>query len=248
MRASFCRSSRRCLTQTIEPRRRTALFARYSVIGSLAGALGVLAAAFPISITAWTGFDPDQRDQLDVRPLCDAGVAGDALVPPAVPRGRGGGRGAEGAAAAIEDGWSTAWRLCSAWIRSAPAFWCSRCWRSGCIRPLQVSVTTAAAILFWSSVCSAVSYLVAVPIAERIGLINTMVFTHLPSNVFLIADSVRTRSDDSGRFAAGAQRVVADGRADAGLVRHGGGHVRRSGRLRRASPRFPRPLPGPRVR
>ena len=49
-----------------------------------------------------------------------------------------------------------------------------------------VSVTTAAAILFWSNVCSAVSYLVAVPIARRIGLINTMVFTHLPSNLFLI--------------------------------------------------------------
>ena len=38
----------------------------------------------------------------------------------------------------------------------------------------------------WSGVCSAISYLVAVPIAERIGLINTMVFTHLPSNVLLI--------------------------------------------------------------
>jgi predicted MFS family arabinose efflux permease len=49
----------------------------------------------------------------------------------------------------------------------------------------QVSVTAAAAILFWTSVCSAVSYLVAVPIARRIGLINTMVFTHLPSNIFL---------------------------------------------------------------
>jgi predicted MFS family arabinose efflux permease len=50
----------------------------------------------------------------------------------------------------------------------------------------QVSVTTTAAILFWSGVCSAISYLVAVPIAERIGLIKTMVFTHLPSNVLLI--------------------------------------------------------------
>ena len=47
----------------------------------------------------------------------------------------------------------------------------------------QVSVTTTATILFWSGVCSAISYLVAVPIA---GLINTMVFTHLPSNVLLI--------------------------------------------------------------
>src|SRR5262249_280876 len=50
----------------------------------------------------------------------------------------------------------------------------------------QVSVTTTATILFWTGVCSAVSYLVAVPIAERIGLINTMVFTHLPSNILLI--------------------------------------------------------------
>ena len=49
-----------------------------------------------------------------------------------------------------------------------------------------VSVTTAAAILFWSGLCSALSYLVAVPIAARIGLINTMVFTHLPSNIFLV--------------------------------------------------------------
>src|SRR5713101_765100 len=35
------------LAQTAEPRRRTAVFARYSVIGSLCGALGTLAAAAP---------------------------------------------------------------------------------------------------------------------------------------------------------------------------------------------------------
>jgi predicted MFS family arabinose efflux permease len=50
----------------------------------------------------------------------------------------------------------------------------------------QVSVTATATILFWTGICSAISYLVAVPIAERIGLINTMVFTHLPSNIFLV--------------------------------------------------------------
>jgi predicted MFS family arabinose efflux permease len=50
----------------------------------------------------------------------------------------------------------------------------------------QISVSVAASILFWSGICSAVSYLIAVPIANRIGLINTMVFTHLPSNILLI--------------------------------------------------------------
>jgi len=43
------------LTQTVEPRRRTALFARYSLIGSVAGALGVLAAAGPDLAVSWTG-------------------------------------------------------------------------------------------------------------------------------------------------------------------------------------------------
>jgi MFS family permease len=43
------------LTQTVEPRRRTALFARYSLIGPLAGALGVLAAAAPDLAVNWTG-------------------------------------------------------------------------------------------------------------------------------------------------------------------------------------------------
>jgi threonine/homoserine efflux transporter RhtA len=41
-------------------------------------------------------------------------------------------------------------------------------------------------ILFWSGMCSAISFLVAVPISERFGLINKMVFTHLPSNLFLV--------------------------------------------------------------
>jgi len=44
-------------------------------------------------------------------------------------------------------------------------------------------VGTAGVIFFWTGVCSSFSYLVAVRMAERIGLVNTMVFTHLPSNV-----------------------------------------------------------------
>jgi MFS family permease len=36
------------------------------------------------------------------------------------------------------------------------------------------------------SLLSAFSYLVAVRIAIRIGLVNTMVFTHLPANIFLL--------------------------------------------------------------
>src|SRR5947209_255187 len=42
------------LAQTAEPRRRTAVFANYSGIGSLAGALGVLAASAPDFAADWS--------------------------------------------------------------------------------------------------------------------------------------------------------------------------------------------------
>jgi predicted MFS family arabinose efflux permease len=49
-----------------------------------------------------------------------------------------------------------------------------------------LSVATAGSIFFWTGVCSAGSHLVAARLAQRIGLVNTMVFTHLPSNVLLV--------------------------------------------------------------
>jgi len=51
----------------------------------------------------------------------------------------------------------------------------------------DLSTAVAGTIFFWSGVFSAVSYLVAVRIAKRIGLVNTMVFTHLPANLMLVA-------------------------------------------------------------
>jgi hypothetical protein len=41
------------------------------------------------------------------------------------------------------------------------------------------------ALFFGTNLLSALSFLVATRVAERIGLLNTMVFTHLPSNVLL---------------------------------------------------------------
>ena len=49
-----------------------------------------------------------------------------------------------------------------------------------------LSAATAGTIFFWTGVLSAISYLIAVRIAKRVGLVNTMVFTHIPANVCLI--------------------------------------------------------------
>ena len=54
----------------------------------------------------------------------------------------------------------------------------------------NLSVATAGTVFFWTGVLSALSYLVAVRIEKRIGMINTMVFTHIPSSICLIVASV----------------------------------------------------------
>jgi predicted MFS family arabinose efflux permease len=51
----------------------------------------------------------------------------------------------------------------------------------------HLSVAAAAQILFWSGLLTSVSYLISARIARRIGLVNTMVFTHLPANLCLFA-------------------------------------------------------------
>ena len=65
-----------------------------------------------------------------------------------------------------------------------------------------LSVATAGAIFFVTGVCSALSYLAAARLAARIGLVNTMVFTHLPSSVLLILAALRADAGLRGRAAA----------------------------------------------
>lgn len=49
-----------------------------------------------------------------------------------------------------------------------------------------VGVEALGALFFGTNLLSALSFLVATRVAERVGLLNTMVFTHLPSNVLLL--------------------------------------------------------------
>jgi predicted MFS family arabinose efflux permease len=173
------------LTQTGEPRRRTALFARYSVIGSLAGAIGVLAASLPDWAAAWSGYSRTAAVQsmfalyavlgiislLLYRPLSAAVEAPDEAPHRPLQQSK---RLVYGLAALFGmDSFGTGFL-----VQSLLALWL--------YQTFQISVTAAASILFWSGICSTISYFAAVPIAKRIGLINTMVFTHLPSNVLLI--------------------------------------------------------------
>src|SRR5258708_12411722 len=50
-----------------------------------------------------------------------------------------------------------------------------------------LSLPVAGAFFFWTGTLSAMSQLAAPALAKRIGLINTMVFTHIPANLCVIA-------------------------------------------------------------
>jgi MFS family permease len=121
------------LTQTIAARQRTALFARYSVVGSCATALGVLAAAVPDLASVWTGCTRTAAMQLMFALYAGLGwwrsfstglCRQRSRLPTRRPQRRWGHRRSS----------CMGWPLSSAWIRSAPASWCNRYWRSGSMR------------------------------------------------------------------------------------------------------------------
>ena len=97
-------------------------------------------------------------------------------------------------------------------MQSLPALWL--------FQPVELSLATAGTIFFWTGVLSAGSDLVAARLARRFGLVNTLVYTHLPSDVLLILAPFMHDVAACARAAVGTQRALADGCADAGLAQH----------------------------
>ncbi|MEO3472543.1 MFS transporter [Roseomonas sp. CAU 1739] len=171
------------LTQSVPAEQRTAAFARYSFVGSVIGAVGALAAG----AVDWLAPVATPRMVTDTLFLLYGalGVAsfmlyrglsaraeapGHALPAPLGPsRRRVYGLAALFALDSFGGGFV---------VNSLLALWLSE--RFG------LDIATVGTIFFATSLCSAVSYFAAVPLAARFGLVNTMVFTHLPSSVFLI--------------------------------------------------------------
>jgi predicted MFS family arabinose efflux permease len=171
------------LAHTAPDRDRTAMFARYSFAGATLGALGALAAGavdwFAPALAPGTTIDLlfmlyGAFGLLTFglyRGLSPVVEAGDDSPPAALGPSR---RRVYGLAALFSldsfGGGLVVNALLALWLYE----------RFG------LSVSTTGAIFFATKLCSAVSYFLAVPLARRFGLINTMVFTHLPANVFLI--------------------------------------------------------------
>ena len=218
------------LAQLAPDRQRTAWFARYSLVGALLGAAGALVARACRNGSSARHTALSMHGALQAMFVLYAllGVAS-ALVYRRLPAGPARRAGTQGARRSSEpSASSTRSRRCSASTRFGGGFIVQSMLALWLFERFALSTATAGAIFFWTGVFSALSYLVAVRIANRIGLVNTMVFTHLPSNVLLILVPFAPDLDDVHRAAARAQRAVADGRADAKLVRDGGRAARRA--------------------
>ena len=173
------------LSRAVSAAARTHAFARYSLIGALAGAVGALLAAAP----EWLApLGVGRLDALKAMFVCYAvlGVLGGLVyrripVPPPVP-------GIQ-PATALGPSRRIVYRLAALFcidsfaggfvVQSLLALWL--------FQRFDLSLTDASLFFFWTGVLSAFSFPVAAWIGARIGLVNTMVFTHIPSSLCLIA-------------------------------------------------------------
>jgi MFS family permease len=173
------------LAQTVPGGGRTALFARYGLAGSLAAAVGSLLAGLPEWIAGEMGVAEESAIRamfllyglLGLAVLALYRDLSPAIEPPeaAATRPLAQSRPIVLRLAALFSLDSFAGGLA---IQSILALWL--------FERFDLSVATAGAIFFWTGLLSAFSQLVAARLAARIGLIETMVFTHLPANGFLI--------------------------------------------------------------
>ena len=172
------------LTETVADRDRTALFARYSLVGTLAGAVGVLSAGIVDVLD-------DRMAALRAMQFVFIGYAALGIAAMLIYRRLSGGLDHAEARKSVPLGRSRGVVMRLAVLFSLDSFGSGFFVQSllavYLFERFDLSVAVTAQIFFAMGLLSGLSYLAAVPIARRIGLVNTMVFTHLPANLCVMA-------------------------------------------------------------
>jgi hypothetical protein len=172
------------LAQGASDQDRTRVFARYSLIGALSIAAGALAAAAPDILIA-SGTTRIGALQAMFYVYAAFGLTGAALYS-FLPRTAA--QEPATKATALGPSRRTVYKLAALFsldsfaggfvVQSLLALWL--------FERFDLSLVAASAFFFWSNVLTAFSYPVAARLGRRFGLINTMVFTHIPSSICLI--------------------------------------------------------------
>ncbi len=173
------------IAHAVDARQRTALFARYSMLGTLVGAVGALCAGLPLWLAERLHVASPSAMQAMFALYGVLGLVS-ALLYGSVPR----------AAAPVEQPKAIPLERSKRTVYLLAALFSLDAFGGGFVaqsmvalwlfQQFKLSMLAAGGIFFWTGVLSALSYLVAVRIADRFGLINTMVFSHLPANLLLV--------------------------------------------------------------
>jgi len=174
------------LSSSVDKKDRTELFAHYSLAGALMGAAGTLLAAAPDLMNARFGLPLPHAMQLMFLGYAALGVGASVCYRNLSERD---GRGASEPSQPLGPSRAIVYRMVALFsldsfgggfiVQSILALWL--------LQVFDLPIATTANILFWSNLLTAFSFLVAVRVARRIGLIRTMVFTHLPANLCAVA-------------------------------------------------------------
>ncbi|KVQ14240.1 ABC transporter permease [Burkholderia ubonensis] len=163
---------------------RTSLFARYSLVGAVSAASGSLAAGMPLWIASHAGMSLLAAMRAMFLVYAAAGLAVCVLYT-RLPR-----TGSHAAAAAPPLGPSRRIVTRLALLFSVDAFAGGLVVNSllslWLMQRFGFSVGAAGRFFFCTGLLAAGSQLAAAPLSRKIGLLNTMVFTHIPSSVCLI--------------------------------------------------------------
>lgn len=174
------------LPGAVPGRLRARVFGTYNAMATVAGSVGALAAGGPELLRSfWPGLPPDQRFFMALLPVGLAGVAVARSLSDRVEArpGEPGGRRPLGRSRRTVLGLSGLFAVDSLAggfvLQSFLAYWFRL--RYG------ASLELLGVVFFSVGLIQAASFVVATRFAERIGLLNAMVFTHLPSNLLLAA-------------------------------------------------------------
>jgi MFS family permease len=172
------------LPDAVPPERRTRAFAWYNLVGFLPSALGALAAGSWLSLAARIGLESRDAHRVLFQAYATGGL-GLAFAYATLPA-----RGA--AAAAPRPGLhrSRGVVLQLSALQALDALAGGFIVQGLLVYWFHLRFGTGPELLgplfFGTNLLSALSFLVAARVAERVGLLNTMVFSHLPSNVLLL--------------------------------------------------------------
>jgi MFS family permease len=185
----FLPTEQALLAEGSAPEQRTALFARYNLAGGFAGALGALAAGLPGAVAAGLGADALLGHRLAFGVYVVAAVALVALYRPLVLGRRPARVEVAGSrpqplarSRRVVLGLAALFSLDSFGggfaVQSLLALWL--------FERFDLSLEAAGVVFFAANLLAAFSQFASPWLAARIGLVRTMVFTHLPANAFLV--------------------------------------------------------------